>query len=238
MSKIILIRHGQASYGAANYDNLSEKGIVQSRALGEYFVAKKIQLDKIYVGKLQRHLQTFEAFSSAFMDNNLELPIPVFLEELNEHHGNETLRLAFDDFTKQYAHAKKLADEVRADPQLQRKNSLLIFEMFFKEYTTGRFQFEHESVQSWKDFRNQTKKGIEQIKNEIGSGETVGVFTSGGTKSSIIGDLLGVNEEQVAEFNLVMKNTSFSQLLFSKNKINILTLNETPHLPDELITFI
>lgn len=238
MSKIILIRHGQASYGAANYDNLSEKGVVQSRALGEYFVSKKIQLDKIYVGKLQRHLQTFEAFASAFIDNDLELPNPVFIEELNEHHANETLRLAFDDFTKQYAHAKKLADEVRANPELQRKNSLLIFELFFKEYTTGRFDFKHDSVQSWTDFRAQTKKGIEQIKKEMGSGETVAVFTSGGTKSSIIGDLLGVNEEQVAEFNLVMKNTSFSQLLFSKNNLNLLTLNETPHLPDDLITFI
>jgi broad specificity phosphatase PhoE len=238
MSKIILIRHGQASYGAADYDNLSEKGIEQSKALGEYFVKQKIKLDKIYVGKLKRHLQTFEAFTEAFKQNNIELPIPVFLQELNEHHGNETLRLGFEHFINQYEHAKKLADEIKENPKQQRRNSLLIFEMFFKEYTTGRFNFEHESVQSWVDFRSQTKKGIEQIKNEIGSGETVGVFTSGGTKSSIIGDCLRVDEEQIAEFNLVMKNTSFSQLLFSKNKINILTMNETPHLPDELITFI
>jgi|ERR1017187_9552970 broad specificity phosphatase PhoE len=238
MSKIILIRHGQASYGAANYDNLSDKGIEQSKALGEYFVKQKIKLDKIYVGKLKRHLQTYEAFSSTFADNKIQLPKPVFLQEFNEHHGNETLKLAFDDFIKQYAHAKILADEIKENPKQQRRNSLLIFEMFFKEFTSGRFTFEHESVQSWVDFRIQTKKGIEIIKKEIASSETVGVFTSGGTKSSIIGDVLGVNEEQIANFNLVMKNTSFSQMLFSKNNLNLLTLNETPHLTDELITFI
>ena len=34
MSKILLVRHGQASFGAADYDNLSPTGHEQSRVLG------------------------------------------------------------------------------------------------------------------------------------------------------------------------------------------------------------
>ena len=238
MSKIILIRHGQASYGAADYDNLSEKGHLQSKALGEYFADQNIKLDKIFVGKLKRHNQTLEAFTESYKKSPNTLPSPTFLKELNEHHGNETLRLAYDDFIEKYEIAKKWADEIKGNPAIQKRNSLLIFELFFKEYASGRYDFKHHTVQHWIDFRNQTKKGIEIIKNEIGSGETVAVFTSGGTKSSIIGDCVGAKEEKIADFNLVIKNASFSQMLFSRNNLNLLSLNETPHLSDDLITFI
>ena len=34
-SKLYLVRHGQASFGEKNYDNLSPKGIKQSISLGK-----------------------------------------------------------------------------------------------------------------------------------------------------------------------------------------------------------
>ena len=40
MGNLYLVRHGQASFGAADYDNLSELGHRQSVRLGEYFAGK------------------------------------------------------------------------------------------------------------------------------------------------------------------------------------------------------
>jgi len=37
MGTLYLVRHGQASFGAADYDNLSELGHKQSARLGEYW---------------------------------------------------------------------------------------------------------------------------------------------------------------------------------------------------------
>ncbi|MFP2905716.1 histidine phosphatase family protein [Pyxidicoccus sp. 3LFB2] len=35
MGVVYLVRHGQASFGAADYDQLSETGLAQARVLGE-----------------------------------------------------------------------------------------------------------------------------------------------------------------------------------------------------------
>lgn len=238
MSKIYLIRHGQASYLSDDYDNLSSKGVLQSEALGRYFADNNIHFNKIFIGKLNRHQQTFDGFTSAFSTNGITLPNPTFLEELNEHQAPEALTLSFDDFISRYNDAKKLLNDIENNPGLKRKNSIKIFELFMREYASGRYPFKHESFQSWSDFRIQSKKGIATILENTHKGETVGVFTSGGTKSAIIGDVLGITEEKISELNLAIKNASFSQLLFSEKGLNVLSLNETPHLSKELITFV
>ena len=60
MTSIYLVRHGQASFGKKDYDNLSEIGEKQSFLLGEYFKKLKLNFDKIYVGTLKRQIQTSE----------------------------------------------------------------------------------------------------------------------------------------------------------------------------------
>ncbi len=61
MGKLYLVRHGQASFGAADYDNLSDLGRQQSQRLGEYWRSKGQTFDAILVGTLNRHAQTLES---------------------------------------------------------------------------------------------------------------------------------------------------------------------------------
>ncbi len=58
MTTIYLVRHGQASFGKSNYDELSENGEAQATLLGQYF--KKILKEQPYIvaGTMQRHEQT------------------------------------------------------------------------------------------------------------------------------------------------------------------------------------
>ena len=58
MATIYLIRHGQASFGAANYDQLSELGQRQADATGEYLARLGIALDAAYSGDLSRQRET------------------------------------------------------------------------------------------------------------------------------------------------------------------------------------
>ena len=106
MSKIYLIRHAQASFLADDYDNLSNKGSLQSEILGRYFVEKNIHFDKIFIGKLKRHQQTFDGFNKAFITEGIELPKPIYLEELNEHHALEALHFYYEDFIAKNITAK------------------------------------------------------------------------------------------------------------------------------------
>ena len=58
MSSILLVRHGQASFGAADYDDLSPTGHEQSRVLGAALAARGVRPDLLVTGRMRRHGQT------------------------------------------------------------------------------------------------------------------------------------------------------------------------------------
>ena len=60
MAEIYLVRHGQASFGAENYDKLSELGFKQAVLLGEYWKRRDMSFDAIYMGDMVRHRETAE----------------------------------------------------------------------------------------------------------------------------------------------------------------------------------
>ncbi|MBU5895007.1 histidine phosphatase family protein, partial [Vibrio cholerae O1] len=58
MGTLYLVRHGQASFGAEDYDQLSERGTAQSQRLGAYWRERGLRFDAVYTGTLRRHEQT------------------------------------------------------------------------------------------------------------------------------------------------------------------------------------
>ena len=65
MGNLYLVRHAQASFGAADYDNLNELGHRQSVRLGEYFAKNGVQFDAVLTGTLKRHAQTYAGICQA-----------------------------------------------------------------------------------------------------------------------------------------------------------------------------
>ena len=61
MSVVLLVRHGQASWGAADYDRLSSLGEQQSRVLGAALASRGVRPDLVVRGAMRRHRQTAEA---------------------------------------------------------------------------------------------------------------------------------------------------------------------------------
>ena len=59
METLYLVRHGQASFGADDYDQLSALGQRQSVRLGEYFKSKGVTFSAAMTGTLKRQTQTF-----------------------------------------------------------------------------------------------------------------------------------------------------------------------------------
>lgn len=236
MSKLYFFRHAQASYLANNYDKLSEKGELQSVELGKYLVNKKLQFDKIFVGPLERQKHTCRIVSDIFAQNNMPFPAPILVEGLKEHAGTEAVKLAYPQLMKN-EQIRKWQQAIEVNPKLMRRNTLLIFQYFIHEWSLGNIQV--EGVESWREFRLAVKKGLDTILQNTDKGETIGVFTSGGTIASITGEALNITDEtRVAAMNFSIRNTSFSSFLFSKNQFNLLSFNELPHLPDDMVTFV
>ncbi|NDC62316.1 MAG: histidine phosphatase family protein, partial [Betaproteobacteria bacterium] len=59
MGTLYLVRHGQASFGADDYDQLSELGQRQSRRLGAYFRERGLTFEAVITGSLKRQQQTW-----------------------------------------------------------------------------------------------------------------------------------------------------------------------------------
>ena len=65
MGTLYLVRHGQASFGADDYDQLSPLGRQQAVRLGEY-LRPKLQgqaIEAVMMGSLKRHRQTWEGIA-------------------------------------------------------------------------------------------------------------------------------------------------------------------------------
>ncbi len=74
MSVLLLVRHGQASWGAADYDQLSETGYEQARLVGRALAARGVRPTHLYAGGMRRHEQTATA---ALEGAGWDLPVEV-----------------------------------------------------------------------------------------------------------------------------------------------------------------
>ena len=64
MADLIVIRHGQASFGAQNYDVLSELGHRQAVALGQRLAALEIVPTGFVTGDMRRQCDTMEGLQT------------------------------------------------------------------------------------------------------------------------------------------------------------------------------
>ncbi len=237
MSKIYFFRHAQASFGAANYDELSPKGEQQSVELGNYLVAKQFSFDKIYLGPLKRQQHTFEIVKSIYDKNNLSLPEPIIEKGLFEHEGHKAMSKILPKLVETNPQVKKLVEQAKDNPARTRANSLLIFQRFLDEWVEGKIDV--EGILPWKDFRKEVKTGLDNILDKTGSGETIAAFTSGGTISSITAEAMQImNEKRVIALNFSHRNTAFTSFYYSRGQFNLLGFNEIPHLEESMITFV
>jgi len=242
MSRLLFFRHAQASYGKADYDQLSPIGYEQSAILGQHLVKTKTKLDYIYVGPLKRHHQTLSKVQEAYAKAGYPLPEPVQLTELEEHRGPEILKINMDRIKEQDAEIKAWDDERLIDPSLNVKNGLFIFERAMELWATGGIaHMQPDEYLDWTAFRKQAAVGWDKVfsahKHE--QGKTVGLFTSGGTISATVGNVLGMqSDREIIKLNGIVQNTSITEFLYSGDRVTMKRFNEVSHLPDDMKTYV
>lgn len=242
MSRLLFIRHAQASFFSDNYDQLSEKGFVQARLLGEHFVAEKIHFDKVYVGPLLRQKQTLEEVRKAYRKAGLAFPKEdLVLPELSEHLGSTVMRELMPFFKQHDPIFQAFDPTVDREPTEQVRHFLKAFHHFLKLWATDQLGMEHPPhIENWKEFRERVNTGMKKLMEGSKEGQTIAAFSSAGAVSASMGFVTDMNNEQkVVELGGQVRNSSISEYLFSGGRINLHAFNRTPHLKDpELITHI
>jgi broad specificity phosphatase PhoE len=228
MATLLLIRHGQASYGQVDYDRLSERGQIQARALGEHLAT--VKLDALYVGPLTRQQQTAAGAAEA-----AKLPPPTTLAEFAEYPG-------FDMVTR---FMPKLVAE---DPELAQLVSKPTRELADRAFKTilgrwSRDEWQIEGVERVTEFTARVRAGLERVIREAGAGARVGVVTSAGPIGAAVGMVFGATEHHMIRTGLVIRNASITELklrtqdfAWHPEKISLLSFNSVSHLPTDLHT--
>jgi broad specificity phosphatase PhoE len=237
MGTLYLIRHGQASYGSADYDRLSETGQAQARALGARLdLAGLAQLDAIYSGPMKRQRETLTHLRAAAGDAGHALPAADGLRaELAEYPAFELLRAVMP----------RLVDEVpelapikagHGDPALLDRAFWLMITRWSRGDLTA------EGVESITDFTARVRRGIEAL-IAAHPGGRVGVVTSGGAIGIAILCALGITGERAIAIGRHIRNASVSEFRFRSrdfawgaDDFSMVAFNHVAHLPPDLHT--
>jgi broad specificity phosphatase PhoE len=221
MGNIYLVRHGQASFGAENYDQLSALGQQQSQRLGEYFASKGIQFEAALTGTLQRQIQTHLGICAGAQTTLPALRWP----GLNEYDSEAVIATV---------HPEKLAKP--DTPELYRHHFRLLREGL-TQWMQGRAQ--PVGMPTYEEFVEGVTSALDHVRGHFGG--DVLIVSSGGPISTAVGHILGVPPESTIELNLRIRNSAVTELLFNPKRCQLHTFNTLPHLdaPDfsEWITY-
>src|SRR5262249_19597706 len=123
MSSLTLVRHGQASFFAQSYDQLSELGRRQAGLLGDFWVRQQRVFDEVYTGPRRRQRHTAELVGERYRHAGVPWPEPITLPEFDEYDlGGMLHNLApdlagrdrsFADLTRRYQESNGDGDRVR-----------------------------------------------------------------------------------------------------------------------------
>ena len=237
MSILLAVRHGQASFHGDDYDQLSARGVVQSHELGVHWAELNLIFDFVYVGPRRRHLQTAHAVAAVYRERGLNWPELIELPELDEHSGQDVLRRSLPDLMQHDPAIRKMKERLRGDADTAQRDYLRLFQKVTRMWV--RHELSLPDLEAWPEFRSRVQRGFAKITEAAGSKKKVAAFVSGGPVAAALGVALSLDDEKTLEVSWMVRNTAYTEFLFSRGRFSMVTFNAAPHLtrPD-LVTFI
>ena len=210
MTALLLVRHGQASWGAADYDVLSGLGERQSRVVGQALAARRVRPDVVVTGAMRRHRDTARgALAAAGWD----------CEVVEDDGWNE-----FDHRQMLALHPSGLPD----GEEMTRAAFQAWFEQATLRWTGGEFAEEYD--EPFDVFCARVEAALRRTLDRLDGGSTAVVFTSGGPMSWVATSLLGGRADLWTRLNRMSVNAATSRLVSGSRGLNLLTYNDQSHL--------
>jgi broad specificity phosphatase PhoE len=217
MPTLYLVRHGQASFGAADYDNLSDLGSKQTFALGQYFKAKNLRFDAAYMGTLRRHAQTYAGIAQGMGMNQSAILRP----GLNEYDSDALLKAI---------HPEPLPSE--RTPENYRKHFRLLRDGL-AAWMEG--SVSPQGMPAYPDFVKGITDVLDEVRAEFGARDEARILicSSGGPISTAVGHILGTAPQMTIELNFRIRNSSVTEFDVNPKRHMLVTYNTLPHLEDK-----
>ena len=221
MGQLYLVRHGQASLGAANYDQLSPLGQQQSHRLGEHWQAQGIAFDAVITGSMKRHAQTLAGIQQGMGTQHSATLWP----GLNEYDAEAVIRAI-------------------QPGEMIKPNTPEGYKLYFRLLRDGLAQWmagviSPQGMPSYAEFVQGVTSALAHIR--LHHEGNVLLVSSGGPIATAVAHVLHTSPETSIELNMRLRNSSVSEFSFTPKRHSLVSFNslahlETPHHKD-WITF-
>jgi broad specificity phosphatase PhoE len=222
MPSILLVRHAQASFGAADYDVLSDRAEAQVAALAAALERRGVADARTVSGPLRRQRET-----AALGRDDRPMTID---DRLAEYDSDQIL-------TVHAGSALSLEGRPDGTPITSQEFQAVLDPALEAWIAAGP---DSEASQTWPDFQGGAVDAIRALAADLGRGETGLAFSSAGTIAAICAVLVGAPERAFVPFNRVQVNTGITKIAIGRSGLSLVSFNDHSHLDDadpSLVTF-
>lgn len=221
MGTLYLVRHGQASLGADDYDQLSALGQRQSQRLGAYFAAKGLHFEAVLTGSMKRHAQTWAGIAEGLQGAALApgdaavQPVQASVwPGLNEY-----------DSAAVIASVHPGAPPRPTTPEGYRAHFRLL-RQGLQQWAAGAVA--PQGMPRYAEFVLGIVAALDHVRSHHRG--NVLLVSSGGPIATAVAQLLGSSPQAFVELNMRLRNTAVSELAFSPKRHVLQTFNTLAHL--------
>ncbi|KAB7613371.1 histidine phosphatase family protein [Amylibacter sp. SFDW26] len=219
MVRVHLIRHGQASFGASDYDQLSDTGMLQGRILGK---SRKVNGSNTVSGTLRRHIQT----ATAFLSEQSETVSITQDKRWNEFDYLDVIKAHRPDMETHAALVKEFANTSNPNKAFQK-----LYDAAVSRWASG--EYDNDYTESRTAFRTRVRTALENLCADTPEDKSVYIFSSGGPISAVVQDALDLSEDATRRIERTMVNTGVTSLSLRGNTPRLITLNCHAHLQNQ-----
>jgi len=232
MPAILLVRHGQASFGTRDYDRLSEHGRRQSRALGGDLRRRGVAIGRIVTGGLRRQRET----ADQLLAGHAIAPGPVVLRgPAPEVAVERRVDPRWDEFDHEGLVAR-LPDRQRRQvaavaSAVTRRDPNQAFQELLEAALLHWIDGAEDEVQgSYAAFAADARAALEAVAADPPADGPTVVVSSAGTISVIVAGLLGLPAAGWLPLNRVIGNTGLTTVVSGRRGLTLVTFNDQSHL--------
>ena len=229
MASIYLVRHGQASFGKADYDQLSERGYLQSEQVGKFLSERNIHRCHVVYGTMKRHQQTMTGAEKYWQNSGQSW----CSSDFDEFDSEGVIAAAFPEFGDPQQRNQWLKT-IRNHGENPNKSFQSLFVQAIDRWTSGKHDGDYK--ESWSIFSQRVTVGLHKLVSKDKSqkqdkNRDIVVFTSGGPIAVVCQHLLNLSNKKTFELNWPIANASVTELFYNRNgDISLASFNEKHHL--------
>lgn len=212
MSRLYLVRHGQADFSPGGEQGLTPVGIRQCQALAVHWQAIGRRVDLVFAGSLRRQRESAEVFVRATAAAGGAAPELRTLAGVEEYDFRALMAARFG----------QAPAAVPADARAVHRRLVAALQA----WTAG----ELSGVETFPAFRERCGNGLAAALAATGRGRQAAVFASAGSLAASMQRALGIGDADLIRLKLRFYNTGISTLLFDGETVTIESLNAIGHL--------